>query len=278
MINVRPKSGVSSIIQNTMASYQKEQPLFADKKSNDFVIKIANTLEEREAAFRLAYEVYLSKGYIKPNFNQILTYPYDKDPESTILIILDSQKNVVGSVTLVFDNSTKLPAEKIFGTEIQSIKTNGEKLVELCRLVISPHYRNSKEILVLLFNYLIIYSYFIKNFDGLVVEVHPKHKNYYKNLLKFDEIGSEKFCPQVQGTIGVLMHLPLIRFQEEVVRCAGFLENKIKDRTLYPYFIKPAQVNLVVYYLKKQKRPISEEEKIYFGLSGSSQSLMAVGS
>ena len=151
-------------------------------------------------------------------------------------------------------------------------------MAELCRFIIAPEYRNSKKILVLLFNYLAIYAYFIKKYDGLVVEVVPKHKTYYKKLLKFDEIGTEKPCPQVQNTVGVLLHLPLARFHSEAIRCAGFLEKNIKDRTLYPYFIKPEQVDLVVYYLKKQKKPMTEDEKVYFGLSGSSQSLMAVSS
>lgn len=270
-------SGVSIALNKAFTSSQDDSPLSNKPAQREFTIKVANTLEERQAAFRLGYQVYLSKGYINSNYSEMLICNYDIDPETLILIVQDTEKNVVGSVTLVFDETIKLPAEKVYRSEVKSLKTNGEKLVELCRLVISPDYRNAKEILVLLFNYLAIYSYFVKQYDGLVVEVVPNHKNYYKRLLMFDEIGTEKPCPQVQSTIGVLLHLPLERYHAEAVRCANFQEQNIKDRTLYPYFIsKPEQVNLVVYYLKKQKSPMTEKEKIYFGLAGSSLSLTAV--
>ena len=34
--------------------------------------------------------------------------------------------------------------------------------------------------------------------------------------------------------------------------------------SLYPYFIKPEQESLVAYYLEKQAKPMSKEEKNYF--------------
>ena len=42
-----------------------------------------------------------------------------------------------------------------------------------------------------------------------------------------------------------------------------------KERSLYPYFIKPKQESLVAHYLEKQAKPMSAEERIYFGFSES---------
>ena len=262
-------SGISVAIQNTMASIQMGHSLIEPSKSREFTIKIANSLQEREAVFRLAYQVYLDKKFIKPNAQEWMIQPYDADSNTIILIVQDKNKVIAGSVTLVFNGSIKLPAEKIYCSELNVLKSKGEKMVELSRLVINPVFRNSKEVLVLLFNYLAIYAYHIQNYTSLVVEVNPRHKNYYKSLLNFDEIGAEKPCPSVQNAPAVLLYLPLARYQLEVFRCANHAIQGKKEKSLYPYFLKLEQETLVVYYLKKQIKPMSQEEKYYFGFSES---------
>jgi UDP:flavonoid glycosyltransferase YjiC (YdhE family) len=64
---IRP-SGVS-IAFNQANIKQNEIKIL--KKPSEFTIKLATTLEEREETFRLAYKVYLEKGYIKSNYNEL---------------------------------------------------------------------------------------------------------------------------------------------------------------------------------------------------------------
>lgn len=250
-----------------MASYENNTPLLEKQKPSEFTIKMANTLEEREAVFRLGYQVYLKKGYIKSNASEWMVQNYDSHSETAILIVQDMQKNVVGSVTLVFDGGTRLPAEKIYGNELNTLRKQNEKIVEISRFVIDPQYRNSKEILVLLFNYLYIYSYHVKGSSCLVIEVNPRHTAYYQELLHFKPIGTEKPCPSVQSAPAILMYVPLKHGQDEVIRISQNMESEKSNRSLYTYFIKPEQQQLVAYYLNKQAIPISQEEKLYFGFS-----------
>jgi hypothetical protein len=170
---------------------------------------------------------------------------------------------------LVFEEDMNLPAEKIYGEEINNLKKNGEKLLEVSRLVVSPEFRNYKEVLLLLFNYLMIYSLHVKEYTSIVIEVNPRHKTYYKALLKFDEIGIQKACPSVQDAPAVLLYLPLGRYQAEVQYFANCKNAPTKERSLYPHFLKPEQEKLVAHYLEKQVKPMSCEEKIYFGFSES---------
>ena len=72
-------SGISAAIQTTMSSLHQNLPLVETSKTKEFTIKIANTLQEREAVFRLGYQVYLEKGFIKPNAQEWLIQPYDFD-------------------------------------------------------------------------------------------------------------------------------------------------------------------------------------------------------
>lgn len=269
MIKNRTTSGLSIAIQKTMSSYESNAALIEKAKPSEFIIKVANTLEEREEVFKLAYQVYLEKGYVSPNGNAWLVQNYDASQDTAILIVQDKEKNIAGSVTIVFDGSSKLPAEKIYRDELTNLRASGKRMAEISRLVISPNYRNSKDILVLLFNYLCIYVHHVKSYNSLVIQVNPRHKNYYKTLLSFDEIGVEKPCPHVQGAPAVLLELSANTYNTEIHRCNELKNAEKKERSLYPYFISPKQENLVAHYLAKQARPITAEEKIYFGFSES---------
>ena len=268
----RQLTGLSIAINKTMVSYRNGSPLVVKPADKEFSIKIANTLEEREAAFKLGYQIYLEKGYIKPNPNEWLVRNFDLNRETVILIVKDKEQNIAGTATLVFDGFSKLPAEKVYSEEISHLRNSKLKTAELCRLAISSDYRNAKEILVLLFNYAAIYINQVKKYDGLAIEVTPRHKNYYKALLNFDEIGIAKPCPQVQNTVGVLLYLPATRYQAAINRCGGTQNADKKERSLYPYFLKASQESLVAHYLQKQVRPMSADEKLYFGFSESGSS------
>lgn len=269
MVYKKSTSSVSLAFRKTLFSLKTDQPLLEKSNSETFTVKVANKLEEREAVYRLAYQIYLEKGYINENPNEWLLQPYDAVNDTVILVVLDSQKNIAGSITILFDSNKKLPADKIYNEELTILRNSGKRLAEISRLVINPQYRNSKEILVLLFNYMAIYTAHVKHASNLVIEVNPRHKEYYKSILCFEEIGSERPCPQVQNAPAVLLNLPLKKYQTEVFRCQNNSVSEKKERTLYPFFLRIEQESLVAQYLEKQTKAMSAEEKIYFGFSES---------
>lgn len=269
MFKEQKTSGVSIAIKKTHASLSNGSDLDKTPKPTEFTIKVANTLEEREAVFKLGYQVYLKKGFIGENSEKILVRSYDANPSTLILMVQDKEKNVVGSVTLVFDGSSRLPAEKIYGEELKILRKQNERIAEISRFVIDPRYRNSKEILVLLFNYLYIYSYYVKNYTCLAIEVNPRHTTYYQELLHFKTVGTLKECPNVKNAPAILMYIPLKHGQEEVLRISKNKKSETKDRSLYTVFLNPDQERLVAYYLEKQAKPMTQEEKMYFGFTES---------
>lgn len=262
-------SGVSAGIKNTFIYLETSNYLEVAKPS-PFTIKIANTLEEREAVFRLGYQIYLEKGYIDENPQKWLVRDFDANPETVILIVKDKEEKVVGSLTLVFDGSLRLPVEKTYGEEIECLRNQKEKIVEVTRLIIDPEFRNSKEILVLLINYLYVYSYHIKKYSCFAVEVNPRHVAYYQGLMHFKKIGDLKECADVKNAPAVLLYLPLQYMHEEVLKLStdneAFSSTK---RSLYKSFAKANQESMIASYLQKQVRPISEEEMSYFGFAES---------
>lgn len=262
-------SGLSLAINTTMASLAKGRAILDKKEDFEVTVKVANTLEERQGAFALAYQVYLSKGFICSNPHEMLIHHYDSIDDTVILIVQDKQKNIVGTVSIVFDGNSKLPAEKIYRDELKVLRDAGTKMAELSRLVISSDYRNSKEILLLLFNYATIYIRQVKHYNSLSIQVNPRHKNYYKSILNFDEVGGLKPCPQVQNAPAVLLYITEKKYQAEMARQSTTSPLDNKDHSLYRYFLNAAQEKLVAYYLKKQAKPMSAEEKLYFGFTSS---------
>ncbi len=261
-------SGVSVALQSTISNINN-QSLETKQKPPEFSIKIANTLEERESAFRLGYQCYLDKGYINKNKSECLVRSYDFDSETVILIVQDQHKKVVGTVSLVFDGSSYLPAEKAYSNELLTFRNSGSTMVEMSRLACDPNYRNVKQILILLINYSAIYIRLVKNYNSLIIEVNPRHKNYYLALLNCEEVGSTKECAHVGNAPAVLLYLSAIKYQFELNRfIQGKAINKC-NRSLYPYFLKPEQEKLVASYLKNQVKVMSMEEKLYFGFSHS---------
>jgi hypothetical protein len=258
----RPSS-VSLALKQTTSSLQIDEAI-KGKSPSGYTVKLANTLEERIAAYALAYRVYLDKGYVKENANEWLVKKYDANADTATLIVKDSNKKVIASVTMIFDGPNSIPAASLYRNEIKTLRSYQEKIVEISRLVIDPDHRNAKEILAILFNYVYIFSYVVKKYSCLIIEVNPRHKEFYRSILRFDEIGAEKPCPLVQDAPAVLLYGPLKRGEEEVIK-----NIKKKSLSLFPYFLKPAQESLVADYLKNQYKPMTEEEKIYFGFTES---------
>jgi len=109
----------------------------------------------------------------------------------------------------------------------------------------------------------------VKHYNSLSIQVNPRHKNYYKSILNFDEVGGLKPCPQVQNAPAILLYITEKKYQAEIMRQAALSQFDTKEHSLYRYFLNTAQEKLVAYYLKKQAKPMSAEEKLYFGFTSS---------
>ena len=86
-------------------------------------------------------------------------------------------------------------------------------------------------LLVRLFNFIYIFALRVRRFDDFVIEVNPRHVNYYKRMLLFEQIGTERPCPRVQGAPATLLHLDLCDVDREILRHGGR-----KAAALYPHF------------------------------------------
>ena len=230
----------------------------------EYCIGVAADRRSRERAYRLAHNVYKQSGYVSDDTPALGT-KFDSDPRTLTLLAETKDGRAAATVTLVFDSSAGLPADELYSPELDRLRAQSRQLVEVTRLAISEEHMHSKVLLVRLFNFIYLFARRVKNFDDFVIEVNPRHVNYYRRLLKFEQIGVERPCPRVQGAPAVLLKLDLALSESEVQLVAG-KGASANQRTLYPHFYAAQDEHGVLKFLARRHKPMTLSEVSYFNL------------
>lgn len=228
-------------------------------------ILVAADRKSRSRAYALAHRVYKGCGYA-PNDEGMLVSPSDASPQTLTLLVQTDSGRDAATITLVFDSSQRLPCDEIYGTELDALRAQGRRLVEVTRLAIDEEHQRSKALLVRLFNFSYVFAKRVRGFDDFVIEVNPRHVNYYRRLLAFEPAGPERACPRVQGAPAVLLRLDL-SIPEREVRRVGGKGLAANERALYPHFYSWLEEYAVAEFLARTHKPMTEAEARYFGLN-----------
>jgi len=226
---------------------------------------VAATRATRKRAYALAHRVYHGCGYASEGREWIVS-PFDADPNTLTLLAQDADGRDVATISLVFDGAARLPCDEIYGEELDALRGQGRQLVEVTRLAIDAANQHSKALLVRLFNFIYIFARRVKGFDDFVIEVNPRHVNYYRRLLCFEVSGPERPCPRVQGAPALLLRLDLSLAESEQRRIGGH-GAAANERTLYSHFYSWLEEGAVAEFLARSAKPMPPEDARYFGLS-----------
>ena len=229
----------------------------------EFRLMVASDRAARERAYSLAQQVYLECGYASPTASDMLVTQHDADPETFTLLAEDLDGCAAGTVTLLFNN---LPCQELYTDEIAALHRQGRFLVEVTRLAIAQDFRRSKELLVRMMNFICIYARHVRGYTDFVIEVNPRHVDFYRRLLGFEIIGEQRACTRVNGAPAVFLRMDLDVFARGVVRVGG-KGAAANERTLYPYFLPLNEESAVAGFLARNHRPMSAADALYFGLT-----------
>lgn len=232
-----------------------------------FSLRAANNREMRESAYRLAYEAYHRKGYIPEEAAGLLANRFDALPDTVTLLALErhGERRTAGTLSMMFDSSLGLPSDEIFRDEVDSLRHSGRWLVEVCRLAISDAHANSRDLLALFCSVPASFAMRVRGFTDLLLEVNPRHVPFYRRLLKFEILGSERPCPRVNGAPAVLLRIDLLAAQAELQRLRT-LGPECKERCLYQHFLNTAEEQALIQELASAHRPMTVDEMRYFKL------------
>jgi len=190
-----------------------------------FKIRLAHSIERVSSASMLVQRKYAGRGYAVDDFQ--------KTPERITLMAFQDDK-VIGTLTLGLDSPKGLLVEDLYQAEINSLRQAGRKVGELTKLAVDQTHA-SKLVLASLFHIAYIYGRVMLGYTDVAIEVNPRHVTFYKRMLGFVELGSERMCARVNAP-AVLLRLELDYVDQQIELLGGKGENAKGERSLYPHF------------------------------------------
>jgi len=174
---------------------------------DDFQIKFANSERQREAANLLVKKMYSSKGY--------KVEPVSDGEQHTKTLVVETAGEVIGAMSICMDSENGLPADENYHDKLDELRKHGCKLCEPSRLAIRrtlPH-----RVFAALIQISYFYSHKIHGCTDYVIEVNPRHVNFYKKNLGFQELGELRICTRVNAP-ALLLSLNFALFEQSPQR------------------------------------------------------------
>ncbi len=148
--------------------------------------EIATTEEQYLGALRILQECYLEKGYATANESKIRMTPYHLIPTTTVLLAY-WKNEIVGTVSLIRDNSLGLPLEKIF--DLSDLRKENGVLCEISSLAIKKEFRGKDgQVFFPFMRYMWNLSYHFLDIDYFVIAVNPSMYELYESIYLFENL------------------------------------------------------------------------------------------
>lgn len=176
--------------------------------SDDLVMQVSETMEERIAAFQLVHRVYRRAGLTADNAMQMRVIQHHL-VDTTDVLVAQRAGEVTFTLTLVRDGFHGLPAQSLFAEQIEAMRSKGLSLAEVSCVASSCDDENKKErfeTLVKMIS-LTIQAARRRGVDRLLLAVHPRHAKVYQRLFGCVPCSGVEQYAAVQGRPAVLcMH------------------------------------------------------------------------
>lgn len=194
-------------------------------QQQNFKIRLAHSKDRIHNACLLVQRMYHRRGYDVPGLSKM---------PDRITLMASQNDVVVGTITLGIDAGNGLLADENYKQEVDALRAEGRKICELTKFAVDQT-RGSKRVLAALFHIAYIYGRVLQKQTDVVIEVTPKHAPFYKRMLGFEQMGSERLNSRV-NTVGVLLRLEIENVDCQIERWGGRADQTGNERSLYPYF------------------------------------------
>ncbi len=196
-------------------------------------VKLAETRDEFETAFRIIHDSYVEQGYMKPHPSGLKITKYNALP-GTLVIIAREDKQVVATISLVIDSLLGLPSENIFPGEIKRIRQGSLRMAEVAGLAISNKCRN-KNVTMNLYHVMIAFAEFC-GVTELIISVNPHHVKFYQDVCMFEVSSDVRMYKNLDGDApAVLLRNRFPENKEELLSTRNAFWNDY-DADLFSFF------------------------------------------
>jgi hypothetical protein len=242
-VNIRnddPKTDLSETTAELESYAQKiaEQASITSKEYEDVIvnqdlygIRLTDTAEGRNSASMLISKMYAWRGYAG-------THQFNDDPNRVTLTATD-RGDVVGTMTIGIDSPIGLNADQVFKEELDAYRARGAKLCEFTKLAFDQAVR-SKTSLANLFHLAVIYARDIHHCTDIVIEINPRHRRFYENMLGFERLSDVRVSTRVNAP-AYLMRQTVAYISEQINKYGGTYTEGAVERSFYPYFFSPRE-------------------------------------
>jgi len=241
-----PEGAVDEFLSNTHIAEDRDK--IADFETEDVIvnqdsygIRLTDTPNGRNSASMLVNKMYAWRGYAG-------THQLSDDPNRITLTATD-KGDVVGTLTIGVDSTIGLMADQIFREELDAHREKGARLCEFTKLAFDPSVR-SKASLANLFHLAVIYARDIHGCTDIVIEVNPRHRRFYQQMLGFQREGEMKTNPRVNAP-AYLLRISLDYVTEKIKQFGGTFAEDSTERSFYPYFFSPREEEGIISRLRR---------------------------
>lgn len=219
----------------------------AAAQDDQFKIRLAYGDEHKQNASFLVKRRYSEAGYASSGPGKLQHCP------EQITLLSYHQNRVVGTLTLGLDVGEGLHADELYRPEVDRLRAQGCKVSEITKLAMDSKHA-SKQVFAALIHISYIYCRKIWRYTDMVIEVNPSHVGFYKKMLGFTELGSERMCPRVNAP-AILLWVEGEKVDKRIAEVGGRPELSKQDRSLYPYFFsREMEHNIIGRLLKHEQQ------------------------
>jgi hypothetical protein len=212
------------VLKDLCVSQDADLPEASEIEHESYKIRLASDDDRANSASLLVQKMYATRGYP--------ANPLKRGAMRFGLMAYQNER-IVGTVTLNLDSEEGLLGDQLYKQEIDLMRREGKKICELTKLAIDRG-TASKHVFAGLLHIAYIYSGMIYKYTDLVLEVVPRHVDYYIKVLGCEPFGPERLNPRVNAPVRML-RLSGAYVQDMINRYGG--KGKSADtRTLYAYF------------------------------------------
>lgn len=200
-----------------------------------FGLRLADTPEGRNKASLLIDKMYSWRGYAG-------SHHLTADP-NRVTMIATHQGEVCGTLTVGIDSAAGILADELFKDEIDVFRARGARVCEFTKLAFDPQVQ-SKATLAAIIHLTIIQARDVHGCTDMFIEVNPRHRRFYENMLGFKRLGEPKNNPRVQAP-AYLLWVSLAYMTQQIQLLAG--KPDPDNRSLYPLFFSPREETGIIH-------------------------------
>jgi hypothetical protein len=221
-------SAASTENRDSIAASQLEDIIVNQDK---YGIRLTDTVEGRNSASMLISKMYAWRGYAG-------THHFSDDPNRITLTATD-RGEVVGTLTIGIDSKIGLAADQVFKAELDEYRGRGARLCEFTKFAFDTTVK-SKLALANLFHLAVIYARDIHKRTDIFIEVNPRHRRFYEQMLGFQRAADVRNNPRVNAP-AYLLRVDLDYVTQQIREHGGTFSRGSTDRSFYPYFFSPRE-------------------------------------